>query len=272
MSHRILSTLGLWAALILIPTLLGNPGSIAILLIFAAGSLHELRALFSKTGAALAKIPLYTASAFALAISLYFHSSLMVVGIVFLIALISAQIFILLTEEIGKVVHSGAHFALALAMIPLPFALGGIILLQEGIITLVWIIAVAKFTDVGALLCGMYFGKHRMAPTISPKKTWEGLGGGILTAILISLLFVALFGNHLPVGLTYLVAAVAALPIALSGVLADLWESALKRSAKVKDSGDRIPGIGGFLDLTDSFIFAFPTGFIILSLLGACSA
>lgn len=270
MSHRILSTLILWAALILIPTLLGNPGSIAIILIFAAGSLWELRTLFAKTGALLAPVPLFAAAAIVLAGSLTFYASPMMVGGVLLIALFGAQITTLLTEEIGKVVYSGAHFALALAMIPLPFALGGIILLQEGIITLVWIVAVAKFTDVGALLCGMYFGKHHMSPTISPKKTWEGLGGGILTAILISILFVALFGSYLPAGLSYLVAAVAALPIALSGVLADLWESALKRSAGVKDSGNLIPGIGGFLDLTDSFIFAFPTGFIILHLIGAC--
>lgn len=267
MSHRILSTLVLWTALILIPTFIGNPGSIAILLIFAAGSLWELWRLFAKSGVTLAPVSLFGAAAFSMVGGLYFHASPPTVGVVFLITLFGLQVVNLLTEEIGKVVSNGAYYALALAMIPLPFALGGIILLQEGILTLVWIIAVAKFTDVGALLSGMYFGKHRMCPTISPKKTWEGLGGGILTAILISMLFFALFGNYLPAGFSYGFVALAALPIAISGVLADLWESALKRTAGVKDSGNHIPGIGGFLDLTDSFIFAFPTGFIILSLL-----
>jgi len=140
-----------------------------------------------------------------------------------------------------------------------------ILMIQEfGLMTTVWVIAVVKFGDVGALLTGMWLGKHRMAPAYSPKKTWEGLAGGVILSIIISVIYVAWFGAYLPVRLTLFWAGFLALFITLAGVLSDLIESAYKREAKVKDSGNIIPGIGGFLDLTDSIILAFPVAYFLV--------
>jgi phosphatidate cytidylyltransferase len=138
---------------------------------------------------------------------------------------------------------------------------------ETGLILPVWVVAVTKFGDVGALLTGMSIGKHRMAPAYSPKKTWEGLAGGILLSIAVSIAFVLWFGEWLPEGLTVLHAAWMAFFITLSGVLADLIESAFKREAKVKDSGGLVPGIGGFLDLTDSLLLAFPVAYFLVWLI-----
>ncbi|MEX0326662.1 MAG: phosphatidate cytidylyltransferase, partial [Puniceicoccaceae bacterium] len=128
----------------------------------------------------------------------------------------------------------------------------------------IWVVAVTKFGDVGALLTGMWIGKHRMAPAYSPKKTWEGLAGGVVLSILVSIGFVLLFEQWLPDSLTLVNAAWMALFITLAGVLADLSESAFKREAKVKDSGNMIPGIGGFLDLSDSMMLAFPVAYFLI--------
>lgn len=124
-----------------------------------------------------------------------------------------------------------------------------------------WLVATAKFCDVGALLCGLAFGKHRMSPQISPKKTWEGAVGGVLVSMGIGALVAWLARAHFPPHLTPLVAALMAAPIAVLGIVADLVESVLKRRANMKDSGATIPGIGGMFDLSDSLLLTAPVAY-----------
>ena len=129
-----------------------------------------------------------------------------------------------------------------------------------------WLVAVAKFCDVGALLAGLAFGRHRMSPQISPKKTWEGAAGGILCSMGIGAgvawLARDLIGGQLTPGR----AALIAVPVAVLGIVADLVESVIKRRANLKDSGRAIPGIGGMFDLSDSMILAAPVGYLLLGL------
>lgn len=129
-----------------------------------------------------------------------------------------------------------------------------------------WIVAVAKFCDTGALLTGMAIGRHKMSPQISPKKTWEGAVGGVLISMGIGALVAWLARDHFPAHVTPLVAALIALPIAILGIVADLVESVLKRRANIKDSGRTIPGIGGMFDLSDSLILAAPVGYYLFRL------
>ena len=129
-----------------------------------------------------------------------------------------------------------------------------------------WLIAVVKFCDVGALLSGMAFGRHKMAPVISPKKTWEGAVGGVLVSAGIGALIAWLCRASFPAHFTPLFAALAAVPVAVLGVVSDLIESVIKRRAERKDSGNAIPGIGGFFDLTDSLILTAPIGFLFFGL------
>lgn len=129
-----------------------------------------------------------------------------------------------------------------------------------------WIVAVAKFCDTGALLTGMAVGRHKMSPQISPKKTWEGAIGGVLISMGIGALVAWLARRELPPHMTPFVAALIAMPIAILGIVADLVESVLKRRANIKDSGRTIPGIGGMFDLSDSLILAAPVGYYLFRL------
>jgi phosphatidate cytidylyltransferase len=129
-----------------------------------------------------------------------------------------------------------------------------------------WLIAVVKFCDVGALLTGMAIGRHKMAPVISPKKTWEGAVGGVLISALLGAAFAWRAPECFPPHFTPLFAGLAAIPLAALGVVSDLIESVIKRRADRKDSGDSIPGIGGFFDLTDSLVLTAPVGFLFFGL------
>jgi phosphatidate cytidylyltransferase len=108
--------------------------------------------------------------------------------------------------------------------------------------------------DTGAYYVGRAIGKHKLAPTISPGKTWEGVAGGILAGLLLALVAHFWFFKELPLKW--------ALPLAglmtVVGILGDLTESALKRSAGAKDAAKILPGHGGALDRLDSLLFNAP--------------
>lgn len=131
-----------------------------------------------------------------------------------------------------------------------------------GIFLAVWIVAVAKCTDVGGLLVGMKIGKTPLS-FISPKKTYEGAAGGVVVSILVGLLLIGLFPNYVPDGFSWWLAALVAIPVAVASIASDLVESAFKRQAEVKDSGSLIPGIGGVFDLSDSLILSAPLGYLL---------
>jgi phosphatidate cytidylyltransferase len=133
----------------------------------------------------------------------------------------------------------------------------------ENLALVLWLVAVSKFCDVGALLSGMAFGKHKMSPHISPKKTWEGAIGGVCVSAGVGAGIAALAAAHLPESLTPLMAAGIAIPLAVVTIVSDLIESVLKRWADVKDSGKMIPGIGGALDLVDSLLLTGPLAYFI---------
>jgi phosphatidate cytidylyltransferase len=126
-----------------------------------------------------------------------------------------------------------------------------------------WVVAVSKFCDVGALLTGLAFGRHKMAPQISPKKTWEGAVGGVFISAGIGAGIAFFFSDRLPASLTPALAAAIAVPLALITIVSDLIESVIKRRADTKDTGQLIPGIGGAFDLTDSLLLTAPVAYFI---------
>jgi phosphatidate cytidylyltransferase len=133
---------------------------------------------------------------------------------------------------------------------------------ETGIFLAVWIVAVAKCADVGGLLVGMQIGRTPLS-VISPKKTYEGAAGGILFSMIIGMVLLGLFPQFAPAGLTWWLAALIAIPVSIASIASDLVESAFKRQADVKDSGNIIPGIGGAFDLADSLILSAPLGYIL---------
>jgi phosphatidate cytidylyltransferase len=118
---------------------------------------------------------------------------------------------------------------------------------------LFFLVFVAQFNDVAQYAWGKMFGRTKITPTVSPKKTWEGFLGGVLTSVVVALLI----GPWLT-PLTGAWAAAAGAIIAVSGFLGDITESALKRDLGVKDAGSLIPGHGGILDRVDSLTYAAP--------------
>ncbi|MDR2845586.1 MAG: phosphatidate cytidylyltransferase [Puniceicoccales bacterium] len=139
----------------------------------------------------------------------------------------------------------------------------------SGLLLVVWFIATVKFADCGALILGTRFGKHKLAPKISPGKSWEGAVGAVATAAAVGAGIAWLFGHYAaPLGWTVSgftagKAALLALPLAALGIPSDLVESVFKRHAGVKDSGNTIPGIGGAFDLLDSLILTAPAGYLL---------
>ena len=108
--------------------------------------------------------------------------------------------------------------------------------------------------DTGAFLIGGKFGKHKLAPRVSPKKSWEGAAAAVVFAVLLAGAYLMWFLPEVPLGEVVVLTAVAN----AAGQVGDLAESAMKRGAGVKDSGTILPGHGGFLDRVDSTLFALP--------------
>ena len=127
---------------------------------------------------------------------------------------------------------------------------------------LFYLIAVTKITDVGAYFVGKLFGKHPLAPHLSPRKTVEGAIGGFCFAVALSLVF-CILGRTVGWELSFWHATWLGMIIGILGQVGDLAESLLKRDASVKDS-NKIPGIGGVLDLLDSVIFTSPVVYFFI--------
>lgn len=126
-----------------------------------------------------------------------------------------------------------------------------------------YLIAVVKFTDIGAFLIGSRWGRHKLIPRISPSKTWEGVIGGVAAGLLTSLIFCwALNGQLGSLNMALHDAIILGIFLPIMGILGDLTESMLKRAAQVKDTNKLIPGMGGVLDVLDSLLFAAPALFI----------
>ncbi|MDH5434042.1 MAG: phosphatidate cytidylyltransferase [Gammaproteobacteria bacterium] len=119
--------------------------------------------------------------------------------------------------------------------------------------------------DIGAYFTGKIFGKHKLAPVVSPNKTWQGAFGGVIFSVGAAFLGMELIG--LSVDNIYLFAVVSFL-IAVISVYGDLFESALKRHEGIKDSSNLLPGHGGILDRLDSSIFVAPVFFLSFSWFG----
>ncbi len=119
--------------------------------------------------------------------------------------------------------------------------------------------------DSGAYFAGRKWGKDKLAPLVSPGKSWQGLWGGLVTSVLVAVLFINLFSIRVEHHLFFI--AICIITVFFS-VLGDLVESMFKRDAGVKDSGNLLPGHGGVLDRIDSLTAAAPV--FVLGTLGVC--
>ncbi|MBO6503687.1 MAG: phosphatidate cytidylyltransferase [Kordiimonadaceae bacterium] len=131
---------------------------------------------------------------------------------------------------------------------------------QDGLIV-IWLFFAVWAMDVGGYFAGKGIGGPKLAPVISPKKTWAGLIGGMVLAALVSLAISLLFDLGDPLLMPF-----AAAIVAVIAQMGDLYESAIKRALDQKDSGNLIPGHGGILDRVDGLIFAAPAVAVALAI------
>ncbi len=129
-----------------------------------------------------------------------------------------------------------------------------------------YVILCMKMADTGGYFFGTRFGKHKLAPVISPKKSWEGLVGGIVLCVIVNLIWLMVSQGRInsAIPLTLGHALVLGFLFPIVGTLGDLVESMFKRAVNVKDSNTMVYGLGGILDMIDSILFAAPMLYIYI--------
>ncbi len=133
--------------------------------------------------------------------------------------------------------------------------------IEFGTWALLMFVFVIKCSDIGAYTFGKLFGKHKFSPKVSPGKTWEGMAGACVLAVIVAVGFALSCGI-----MAWWSAVVFGLAFAFIGQMGDLTESMIKRDAEQKDSAQKVPGFGGVLDIIDSLLIAAPVAYVFLTL------
>ncbi|MCL2437530.1 MAG: phosphatidate cytidylyltransferase [Coriobacteriia bacterium] len=136
--------------------------------------------------------------------------------------------------------------------------------MNDGMLLAVAIVFSIWATDSFAYLGGSLFGRHKLAPKISPKKSWEGLVAGTIGAVVFWYIVPFVFTGSA----SWVAAVIVGVIVSAAALLGDLFQSRIKREAGVKDSGTLLPGHGGILDRIDSLLLTAPVMFIVLSVMG----
>lgn len=182
------------------------------------------------------------------------------------LAVISLSAMALLTERVlrsqvaGSLEAVAAH-TLGLLYVPVLFGFLTAVRVRWGVAGLITVVAVCKGGSSGAYFIGKNFGRIRISPVVSPRKTLEGAVAAFATAMGVSLALSFSPWKLMGPGAALFYGAV----LAGAGILGDLAESLLKRQAGIKDSGRLLPGMGGILDMVDDLLFAAPVSFLFLS-------
>ncbi len=163
-------------------------------------------------------------------------------------------------RPLENVFSSVAATLLGLVYVCGPFALAGM-LHRASPHWLFFVLLLAWVGDSSAYYVGRAIGRHKLAPSISPGKTWEGTVASVVFSVAAGIAYLAYFE---PDRVGFAMALVISLTVNIAGQIGDLAESALKRSARMKDSGTLLPGHGGMLDRMDNFLFAAPTAYVWL--------
>jgi len=262
--QRIITTIALWATIIAVVAIFRDLGGVILLVAITALSQLELYGILEHGGQAKPMKILGVTLGAAVILASYF---LPVAGAMEapIIAVMILAMTLLQNNKVGQV-FLPTLFPLVFLAFTMQFY--GLILDQwHSLFLPIWVIAVAKFSDVGGLLVGKAFGRTKLAPDISPAKTIEGAAGGVLSSAIVGLALALAFAHLAPFDMPVIKTAFAAAVIGVVAIVSDLIESQLKRWAGLKDSGSVIPGIGGAFDLIDSLVLAGPVAFLLFKYL-----
>lgn len=248
-------------AVLLIPAIvslvLWGPPRLLVLVTLAIAELGvwEFFRLVQTRGNSVARIPGYAFAAAIVIASLSAAVSVCLLGIFVLFLMVVMTWAMGSRQRLGSYLDVVSSTFLGVSYVAGPLSLliwvclrpGGRLTVLFGLI-LVWM------GDTMAFFVGGAFGRHKLSPQISPGKTWEGSAASLASALLVALLFVRLSGPDMG----YTEALILAALLNVAAQVGDLAESALKRSAGVKDSSQLVPGHGGVLDRIDALLFAAP--------------
>jgi phosphatidate cytidylyltransferase len=253
---------GLSLGLIILASLVvWKPAFLIVIALAASVGIWEMvRALKKATGANPPLIPLLAGGLLMTGLAWYEGQDSLILGLIVTI----------LATIVWRLADGPAQFrrditASVLIAVYVPFLLSfGVLLVEpaDGTWRVLATVIAVVLSDTGGYAAGVFFGKHPMAPTISPKKSWEGFAGSVVAAALGSALVFA-FALHAPFywGLVFGAA------ISAVAVVGDLAESMLKRDLGIKDMSHLLPGHGGLMDRLDSILFAVPAAYLLLALL-----
>lgn len=267
MKTRIIS--GVVAIALLIAVLylntLWSPTAVIFVSILSALAAWEM---LNNTGSVKVKVAVFTAMFYSFAVQFSYA------GILHIPSELLTVVYFLLVVVIALVSHpqfTPAAITITLSMpIVISFAFGRLVALLNsgdgfGLFYVIILLNFSSVSDMFAYFTGMLFGKHKLAPVISPKKTVEGAVGGIIGSVIgtivISLIFNGIYGQNINTLSLCLITPV----MAVIGIMGDLFTSAIKRSYKIKDYGNLIPGHGGVLDRFDSILILAPVFYLLLS-------
>lgn len=280
-------------ALFLVGLLVEELIALALVMLLVGLALHELHIALRGRGLRPAT-PVVAGAGIVIVFGSYLHGpSALAVGLVLAVAGTSAWVLIAGRVEPQGGALAGAHpaggvdagddpervgtesipaalgadlaaSALMVCWVPLMAGFAGLLLDRPGgEWYLPAAIALSVSNDIGAYAFGNRFGRRKMAPHVSPAKTWEGFAGGLATVVLLAVAVTAR-GAEFTVG----IAAVFGVAVVIASTAGDLTESLIKRDLGVKDLGSVIPGHGGVMDRVDGILFALPTAHVLLALFG----
>lgn len=235
-----------------------EPFVLLVVLLMWAG-LWELRQAFARRELRLPVVPLFVGAA-GMVVSAY-RGGTEALFVAFVLTVAAAVVWRALDGSGLSAVRDSAAAVFAAAY--LPFLAGFVVLMlaqPDGEIRVVLFVLLAVANDTGGYIAGVMLGRHPLAPTVSPKKSWEGLAGSIVLATVVGVLG-AVYG----LGESPVLGIALGVMTAVTATVGDLAESLLKRDLELKDMGSLLPGHGGVLDRLDSMIITAPFVYLVLS-------
>jgi phosphatidate cytidylyltransferase len=239
-----------------------KPALLIVIAVAASVGIWEMVRAVKVTGANPPMVPLIAGGVLMTGLAWYAGSDALLLGL--LVTILAAIVWRIAD---GAEAFRRDLTASILIAVYVPFLLGfGVLLVEpdDGKWRVVAALLAVVLSDTGGYAAGVFFGKHAMAPTISPKKSWEGFGGSVVAAAFGSAVYLY-FALDVPVYWGLLFGAV----ISVVAVCGDLAESMLKRDLGIKDMSHLLPGHGGLMDRLDSILFAVPTAYLLLSLIAS---